>query len=241
MNAKRLLVIGAAGDVGQGIATVAADSGWRVALAGRRAGALDALADRLGRDKATPFVGSVADATTAANLRNQVLADLGGLDAVVVAVNAPNVSRPLLSWQPQELLGVFDSNVLTHFAAAQAFIPCLGASGVFIGIGGGTADFVLPKAGQLSMAQAALRMMYRAIAKEAKEGPAVRELMIISMVNGPAKRAVADPAWVTDLDVGRHVQAIIQSPERFPGPILALKGRDQAGQPDVSLPEVRRA
>jgi hypothetical protein len=58
--------------------------------------------------------------------------------------------------------------------------------------------------------------------------------MIVSMVNGKSKRANADPAWITDSEVGRHVCAIIADPTRFPGPILTLKTKEQVGQPDVT-------
>jgi NAD(P)-dependent dehydrogenase (short-subunit alcohol dehydrogenase family) len=163
------------------------------------------------------------------------MACFGGIDAVVVAVNAPNQQQPLLQWSPAALTGLFDANLMTHFIAAKTFIPQLAAGGVFIGIGGGTADFIIPGMTQLSMVQAALRMMYRGIARECRDSKvAIRELIIVSMVNGESKRATADPAWIIDTEVGRHVCAVIADPACFPGPILTLKTKEQAGQPDVN-------
>lgn len=232
MVVKKLLVVGAGGDVGQGIAAAAVERGWRVAAAGRDGTRLNRVAARHG-DAVIPVTGSVADDAAAGALWAAAEAALGGIDATVVAVNAPNRSGRLLDWDARDLLGVLDANLITHFTAARTFVPRLAPNGVYVGIGGGTADFIPPGGGQLSMVQAALRMMYRAIAKEtAGQGPHVREMMIVSMVNGASRRDVATPQWLTDMEVGRHVCAIIDDPARFPGPIEALRSREQIGQPE---------
>ena len=61
---KRLLIIGAAGDVGQGIVSAASARGWQVAAAGRSAAKLDALASRL--PGITPITGDLGSPETAA-------------------------------------------------------------------------------------------------------------------------------------------------------------------------------
>jgi NAD(P)-dependent dehydrogenase (short-subunit alcohol dehydrogenase family) len=232
---KRLLVVGATGDVGQGIVAAALDAGWRVVAAARDAGKLARLAAAHAGGNLATVRGDLGDEDSAQALWSGAAACFGGVEAVVVTVNAPNIARPLLDWSPAELRAVLDHNLFTHFIAAKTFIPRLPQDGVFIGIGGGTADFVIPKMGQLSMVQAALRMMYRAIARERRGlGPTIRELMIVSMVNGESKRANADPAWVTDIEVGRHVCAILADPAAFEGPVTTLKSRDQVGQPDAA-------
>jgi len=74
-------------------------------------------------------------------------------------------------------------------------------------------------------------------ASSAREMPCpaqVRELIINSMVNGPGKRSVARPEWLTDDDVGAHVCAILADPSAFPGPILQLRSRDQEGKPEYT-------
>ena len=113
-------------------------------------------------------------------------------------------------------------------------LPRLPANGMLIGIGGGTADFILPKMAQLSMLQAAQRMMYRGFAKERRDGAQVRELMLISMINGERKREIAEPDWVMDTEVGEHVCAIIADPTAFAGPILRLESREQVGKPETA-------
>ena len=44
-----------------------------------------------------------------------------------------------------------------------------------------TADFIFPQMAHVSMTQAAVRMLYRGLAKE-RTGAQLRELMIVSMV-----------------------------------------------------------
>jgi NAD(P)-dependent dehydrogenase (short-subunit alcohol dehydrogenase family) len=209
-------------------------AGWRVVAAGRDEQKLARLAAAHAGSDVKTVRGDLATEDDAQALWNAAAAQFGGVEAVVISVNSPNASRPLLDWTPADLREVFDCNVLTHFVAAKTFIPRLAEDGIYIGIGGGTADFVIPKMGQMSMMQAALRMMYRGVARERRGlGPVVRELMIVSMVNGESKRTTADPTWITDVEVGRHVCAVLADPGAFPGPVITLKAKDQVGRPDV--------
>jgi NAD(P)-dependent dehydrogenase (short-subunit alcohol dehydrogenase family) len=159
----------------------------------------------------------------------------GSIDAVVLSVNAPNQMMPLAQWSADQLRDLIEANLLSHFTATKVMLPLLPEHGLLIGIGGGTADFVIPAMAPLSIAQAGLRMLYRGLARERKHGAQLRELMIVSMVNGESKRDKAQPDWVTDEEVGRHVCAILDAPERFAGPILQLKSRDQIGHPDQPI------
>lgn len=232
---KRLLVVGATGDVGQGIVAAGLQSGWRVVAAGRSEEKLTRLRDVHPESDFSTVAGDITSEEGAIALWQTATQAYGGVDAAVVSVNAPNELHFLQEWSAHDLHALFYSNVLTHFIAAKTFIPCLPIDGIYIGIGGGTADFIIPKMGHISMGQAALRMMYRSLVKERREGSAeIRELMIHSMVNGASKRDRADPAWVTDVEVGQHVCAILTDPKRFPGPILTLKNKAQVGQPDIA-------
>lgn len=230
---RTLLVIGATGDVGRGIVRAAHAQSWTVIAAGRDEARLNAaFADR----DIHISVGDVATEAGALALWEAASQIAGAIDAVVVCVNAPNRAAPLVDWTSEDMATLLGTNLLTHFNAARTMLPRLSADGIFIGIGGGTADFIIPNMAGLSMAQAALRMMYRGFARERTGGAHVRELMIISMVNGASKRDIAKPDWVTDDEVGGHVCAIIAEPERFAGPILQLKSRDEvahAGQSSV--------
>lgn len=230
MDKRTVLVVGASGDVGSGIVEAALQSGRTVVAAGRNA---ERLASLPRHDRLATVQGDLAGEAQALRLWDAASAAFGGIGDVVVSVNAPVPVRPLAEQDAQDIAAVLAGNVLTHFVAAQTFLPRLPETGLLIGIGGGTADFIFPGMAPISMAQAALRMLYRGLAKERKSGAQVRELMIVSMVAGQSNRDAAPPDWVTDLEVGRHVCAILDEPGRFPKPVLHLRSRAQVGQPET--------
>jgi NAD(P)-dependent dehydrogenase (short-subunit alcohol dehydrogenase family) len=226
---KHILVVGASGDVGQGIVEAAVNQGWTVAAGGRDLSKLNSVSSRFADGQVRAIKGSLASPDEACRLINEAKADLGQLDAVVVSVNAPNVSRALVDWDIEDLISVFHSNLFTHFHSAKAVLTRLPKDTMLLGIGGGTADFVRADRAQISMAQAALRVMYRGLAKE-NPGRLIRQLQIVAMVNGESTRAQADASWLKDIEVGRHACAIIERPAEFSGPIVVLNSREQIGK-----------
>lgn len=233
MGNNVILVVGATGDVGQGIVEAALDAGYKVVAAGRNKQNLDRIASRFNTDSLGRAVGSVSSEEEAQQLWHQAMEIFGVIDHVIISVNAANRMMPLADWQSSELIDMFAGNVVVHLVAVKVFQPLLPDHGVFLGIGGGTADFIFPKLAPVSMGQAALRMMYKGFAKECKTGAAIRELMIISMVAGESNQAQAQPEWLTAIEVGKHVCAILDTPEQFSQPILRLVSRDQVGQPEA--------
>jgi NAD(P)-dependent dehydrogenase (short-subunit alcohol dehydrogenase family) len=232
VESRTLLVVGAGGDVGRGIVAAALQSRRNVIAAGRSAGPLADLTHFAGPDRLATVQGNLSDEVEAQSLWDAACAPFGEVHEVVVSVNAAAASKPLLEMSSADMAQSLAGNVLTHFVAAKTFLPRLQENGMFIGIGGGTADFIFPGLAPVSMAQAALRMLYRGLAKERKSGAQLRELMIVSMVAGKSNRDTARPDWVTDLDVGKHVCAILDAPEVFPKPVLHLHSREQVGQPE---------
>lgn len=232
MTENRLLVVGAAGDVGQGIVEAALASGRKVVAAGRSADKLDLLAARLDNPDLACVTGDLADEVRAKALWDAACACFGTPGEVVVSVNTPNRIRGLMEWSAGELGEVLGGNVLTHFVAAKTYLPLMPENGRLLGVGGGTADFIFPKMAHVSMGQAALRMMYRGLAKEVRSGARAQELLIVSMVAGESNREAAPADWITAEEVGRHVCAIFDAPEDFAKPVLHLRSRDQVGQPE---------
>jgi NAD(P)-dependent dehydrogenase (short-subunit alcohol dehydrogenase family) len=225
---KRVLVIGGAGDVGQGIVTAACGRGWAVVAAGRSMARLELVASQ--HQGVTPLEGDVGTPETAAALTQAATAVLGGLDAIVVAVNAPATFRPLFDNDEERLVALFRSNIVSHFHAAKAALDALPADGVLLGLGGGMADWVPPNGTHQSIVQAGLRNFYRGLAREYRDR-IVRQMQIVSMVNGESKRAIAEESWLTDRECGEHACAIIERPNAFKGPVVVLKSRDGVGVP----------
>ena len=230
MEQRRVLVIGASGDVGRGIVAAVLAKGWAAVAAGRSREHLASIFPP--RDGLTLVEGSLSTEASTAALWQAATAAAGPIDAIAVSVNAPMRVARLDDWSAEDMAELFAANLLTHFNAVKILHPLLPADGVFIGIGGGTADIILPDLAPISVPMAGLRMLYRGFARERKGGPHLRELMVLSMVNGASKRDQAQPEWLTDEEVGRHVCAIIASPDQFPGPILKVRSREQVGQPE---------
>jgi len=227
-----LLVVGATGVVGGGIVAAGLASGRKVIAAGRNEARLAALAARHGGAALQCVTGNLSSKVNAGALLDRATDCFGPVGAVVVSVSAAKRNAPLDDWSADELMEAYAGDVISHFNAAQTFLPRLGDAGMYIAIGGGTADFLFPALVPVSMAQAALRMMYRGFTKERKSGAQLHELMIVSMVAGESNRQVAPADWITDIEVGRHVCAILDDPDRFPKPILQLRSRQQVGLPE---------
>lgn len=233
MAEKPLMVVGAGGDVGRGVVEAALQSGRRVIACGRNPVRLEGLVAGHGTDRLACVAGSIGSEADAADLWDRAREPFGLIGDVVISVNAAGALQPILEWDADDLGEALAGNLLTHFVAAKTFIPRLPDDGMFLGIGGGTADFIFPNMAHFSIAQAGLRMLYRALGKECREGPAIRELIIVSMVSGASNRDRARPEWLTDEEVGRHVCAILDAPERYPDTVLKLQSRDQVGNHDV--------
>lgn len=240
-DVKNVLIIGATGDVGRGIAAGLAAKGHALALVARDPSRLDALRARLAAEStggpgAAPLlhaiVGSVANDADAAVLRDAALQALGAIDCVVISVNAPRRPAPLLGQASAAFAQLIEADLVTHYCAARAFIDALRPGGLLLGIGGGSCDFVLHEGVAQSVAQAGLRMLYRGLAHECRDRDLhVRELIIASVVNGASTRSFADPLWVTAEEIGAQVASILAAPQDYPDPILRIARRDASGRP----------
>lgn len=232
---KNVLVIGATGDVGQGVCGELMQAGWRVIAAGRSAPKLEALKSRLAAQGNLEYVtGDVSTESGAAAMRDAALKLAGTLDAVVTTVNPEKTApAPIMERTADELTELLRANIVAHFIAAKTFIPVIAKGGMYLSIGGGMADFIVPGMGVTNICQAGQRNLFRILAREARGGPVhIRELLLVSMIAGESNRSKAEPTWLTDQDCGRHVAAVLAQPEVFAGPILAVRSREQVGKPE---------
>jgi NAD(P)-dependent dehydrogenase (short-subunit alcohol dehydrogenase family) len=222
---KRLVVIGATGDVGAGIIDEALARRWVVLAVARDADRLAALAARHRDPLLSTMAGSVASEQDAITLVRAISLDPG--DSVVVSVNVAWDPKPIAETSAADLSRMFEANLIPHLVAAAAFLPLLSGDSVYVGIGGGMADWVPRHRALVSMAQAAQRNLYRSLVGEGTaDGPAVREVLIASMVNGRSNRVAARPEWVTDRDVGAVVCQVVQDPDSYPGPVIKIPHAD---------------
>jgi len=230
MSEKPVVVVGATGTVGRGIVRVLSAGGRSVVAVARDEARLAELAQAV--PGIVTVVGSVDGDAMAAETAAQVrVAAPDVIEAVIISINIPIFMTPLLDCPADKLLAVLQGNLVTHLCAARAFIPLLSPGGRYVGIGGGMADFTLPNVAPVSMCQAAQRNMFRFLAMETQDkNVSVVELMLYSHIVDPADEERANPREIRADEVGEHVRAVLDQPDRFPGPILALKTRKQIGQ-----------
>jgi NAD(P)-dependent dehydrogenase (short-subunit alcohol dehydrogenase family) len=231
MSEKRnLLILGGTGTVGRGIARRMSTAGWAITAVARDGDRLRALSENI--PGVTTEVGSVASDAEAADLAARLGSSARRFDAIVAAFNVPPFSLPLLDCPGDRLVEVLQGNLVSHLCAARAILPLLVPGGRYVGIGGGMADFTVPGLGAVSICQAGQRNLYRFLAQEAEaKGVSVVELMLYSHIVDPADEPSASPRDIRADEVGDHVRAVIEQPEMFSGPILALKSRKQVGLP----------
>jgi NAD(P)-dependent dehydrogenase (short-subunit alcohol dehydrogenase family) len=148
---KTSVVTGAGSGVGQAIALKLAQDGWRVALVGRRAEALQEtvrLAGPLGRQfLACPC--DIGDAAAVAQMARRVLGEFQAVEVLVNAAgtNAPRRSLEVLSLDDYHAM--INANLNGAYYCVQGFLPQMRTrgSGTIINIVSDAGKLASPKAG----------------------------------------------------------------------------------------------
>jgi len=225
------VVIGATGTVGQGIVRSLRDGGWSIVAVGRNLERLSALTNA--HPDIVAVAGSVTTEPEARDLAARVREVAPRINAVITAINIPKSSTPLLDCSAEQLTEVLRGNLIVHHCAARAFISLLQPGGRYVGVGGGMADFTFPGMGPLSICQAAQRNMFRFLAMETQDlDLSVVELILFSNIVAPEEETAASERDIRADEVGTHLRAVLEQPDLFAGPILALKSRKQVGLPE---------
>jgi NAD(P)-dependent dehydrogenase (short-subunit alcohol dehydrogenase family) len=226
---KTICVLGASGNVGNAVMRELLAAGHRIVAVSRSGDKLEKIRAAYGSTKRIEILaGDVSSDELAAKLSGSLAARFGKPDAIVASLSSHAADAPMriLDTPTERLKNVFDTNFFSHATAAKALIPSLQPRGVYVGINGGLADFVIPNRGALSMTQSALRALYSVLAQEAQSSKAqVRLLGLYGLVATDQNRAQADDGWISDHQVGERVSQIISQPDAFPGPLLALKAK----------------
>jgi len=148
---KTAVITGAGSGVARAIALKLAPQGWRVAILGRRAEALDETVRLAGQNAPAikPYVCDVGDANAVARIANQIHMEFGQVEVLVNAAgtNVPRRSLELLS--AADYRAMMDTNLNGAYYCAQAFLPRMRArgSGTIINIVSDAGKLASPKAG----------------------------------------------------------------------------------------------
>jgi NAD(P)-dependent dehydrogenase (short-subunit alcohol dehydrogenase family) len=220
-TARRVLVIGATGDVGNGVTAAFLEAGWSVVASSRREDSLGVLASKHEGADLNTIRGDLDTETDARALA----AAAGQLDAVVVTISLPWDAGMLTDLTFESLNDHFTGYLRPHTNAAKAFIPTLKEGATYLAVGGGTADFITPGNSGMSIAQAAQRVLVLAWSRERKgKGVVIRELMIQAAVEGYGEALMPGADVVKQIEVGRRAVEIVEHPE-LKGTVLTIPPR----------------
>jgi short-subunit dehydrogenase len=165
--ADRVFVVtGASSGIGRAIALALADAGGRVALVGRRADRLEALAQQLGSDA----IAIPTDVTTAE--APDVIAEAAGrafgqVDGLVNCAGR-GLAGKLLDLDVELLDEAFELNLVAPLRLIQRLVPAMveRGEGVVVNVSSPTARMGMPGIGGYAMTKAALDAQTEALRRE---------------------------------------------------------------------------
>jgi NAD(P)-dependent dehydrogenase (short-subunit alcohol dehydrogenase family) len=131
---KRVLIIGASGGIGRGVAVALAKAGARVAVAGRRQEALEGVCADLPTE-GHAITCDVRKPEDCATVVEAAVRALGGLDAFVYSTGA-SVLSPLARTDAEQWHMILETNLIGASLICRAALPHLRQSygrGVFLG------------------------------------------------------------------------------------------------------------
>jgi NAD(P)-dependent dehydrogenase (short-subunit alcohol dehydrogenase family) len=145
------VVTGAGSGVGRAVAVALAREGWRVALVGRRKEALEQTA-RLVIAERSPFhfyPCDISSEAAVAALGREVLAEFGGVDALINAAGTNTAQRSLEVLSSKDYRRLLDTNLNGPYWCVQAFLPAMRnrGRGTIINVISEAARQASPKAG----------------------------------------------------------------------------------------------
>ena len=173
MNASSrvAIVTGASRGLGEVIAGVLAERGYRLVVNARTAGPLERVADGLRRRGASvqPIAGDITDAALRARLL-VAACDLGGLDVVVNNASELGGVVPLMEFEVTRFGRVFPVNAGAPIALVQLALPLLEErGGLIVNITSDAAHAAYPGWGPYGASKAALELLTRTLAAELRD------------------------------------------------------------------------
>ena len=125
---KRILVTGGSDGIGKHICLKLAATGARLAILGRNAERLDAVAEackEAGAPEALPLTCDLQDPAAIAEVASQVLESFGGLDILINNAGIWHKAGPLDTIAPEMLQATVQTNLTGLMQMTQAVLPAL--------------------------------------------------------------------------------------------------------------------
>lgn len=214
LSARRVVIAGGTGDVGEGIVRAWLKTGAHVIVPSRTEARVtefrEVLSD-LGQPENLEFVtGDYTAFDQAQAMADRIAADFGPVTDVVAAIGGWWQGGALWEVSEQEWQRYFLDMTTAHTAMARAWVPRLPREGSYQLILGGSAAIPVKGASIISMQQAALLMMRRVLSEEAGSSTRIAAQILGPVVTRARERV--DPAWVSNEEVGLISAGIAADP-----------------------------
>lgn len=210
LNGKNALIIGGAGEVGEGIVRQFLNAGATVIVPSRSQYRLDELRENLKGCDLTRLITRKSGCGTEAGamaLYDFVVDEVSYLDVVVASIGG--------WWQGDSLLNVslrlwnqlLENSLTAHFVAAKTFLPLLaeGEGGRYIMLNGGAAVKVIPNAGPICVSAAAQLALKDILVEEMSETDVSINTLLITTPIITRSRDKTKPQWLTADEVGLYI------------------------------------
>lgn len=212
---RSVVVLGGAGEVGEGICRILLRRGARVGVPSRsseRIATLRAGVDPATRSRLYTLVADACHPDRGESVRDHFVETLGEVDDVVVCLGSWWEGGPLLEVDLEEWTEkVSRDSLLVHLVAARTWLPGLleRGRGSFLLINGGTALHPTPGSGLVNIASAAQLMLKDVlVAENGDRGVRINSLVLTTPIFSRRLRE-GDPAWLDNDEVGRTVAHLL--------------------------------
>lgn len=214
------LILGGAGDVGEGIVRSFLKHGATVLATSRTQTKLDVLRDYVGdieMGTLKAITGSLDTPEAAEALRDKI-ADLASrVDVIVAVLGGWSQGYPITGVGFDVWQGIVRNNLTTHFLAMKTFVPLLApGSGTYVHINGQSAEGAHPGAGPVAAMSAAQKSLALTLAEELRQsGLKVHELLLPPInTRRRISRHYDRPEWPSAEEIGDYVAALIDTNDR---------------------------
>jgi short-subunit dehydrogenase len=214
LNGARILVVGATGVLGQRLCERLSERTTRIAVTGRSAAAAEELRRRLGLRSAHAL--DLVDHDAAAAVVRAAAAELGGLDAVVVATGVAAFG-PAAEEDEAVVEELFEVNALGPMAVVRAALPHLSEGGAIAVLTGVAAELPLAGMAAYAASKAAMASWLGSLRRELRRRRiAVVDARLPHMDTGLVDRALAGlpPALPPGHDIDDALAALERGMER---------------------------
>lgn len=207
------MVAGGAGIAGEAVVAALLRHGATVAATSRSVERLARLRTSIGSPRLyTAVVSHPADLVATAAARDRIVADLGPLDGVVVALGGWWAGPQLTELDLATWWRLLDDNLTSHFVAARTYLPVLRdrPGAVYIALAGIAALKAVPGSAPVSVTGAGQTMLLRTLAAELVGSPVrLHEVAILTpVVTDRWDGSPVQPGWLTGDEVGEFVARV---------------------------------